>query len=316
MKNQKPKSQIKNYRLNFALSFCILLFDFGIISGADAYPAGSADKGKATFQRICSACHNIGGGVKVGPDLEGITDQRSTTWMSDFISNPDKMIKSGDPIASGLLKKFNGLEMPNLGLSGEQVSDVLAYLQSTSTVAKAQAPPVKTQAPAPVAQAPAPVGQIPSVPVPGAPGAVVPTGSAEAGENLFMGLVAFEKGGPPCFSCHDIASIPFPGGGTLGPNLTGSFAKFGPTEMNSILATLPFPTMKPLFDSHPLILQEQQDLEAFLQKGGVQSLIGRGVEIGLAAVGGLIILIILAWIIWQNRLGNVREALVNSVRKD
>jgi mono/diheme cytochrome c family protein len=274
----------------------------------------NAPRGKAIFEAKCSACHTIGGRVRVGPDLKGITDQRSTAWLTNFISNPDKMIKSGDPVANSLLKKFNGLEMPNLGLSGEQVSDVLAYLQSTSTMAKAQAPPTKAQAPAPVAQAPAVTGQLPSVSAPGGPVGVVPAGSAEMGENLFRGLVAFQKGGPPCMSCHDFARIPFPGGGNLGPDLTGVFAKFGATSMNSVLATLPFPTMRPIFDQRPLRLQEQQDLEAFFEKAGVQSLISRSVQIGLSAVGGLIILIILAWIIWQNRLGNVRKALVRSVR--
>jgi hypothetical protein len=139
-------------------------------------------------------------------------------------------------------------------------------------------------------------------------------GSAGAGENLFRGLVAFQKGGPPCISCHDFAGIPFPGGGNLGPDLTGVFAKIGATSINSVLATLPFPTMRPIFDHRPLTLQEQQDLEAFFQKAGVQSLISRSVQIGLSAVGGLIILIILAWIIWQNRLVTVRKALVRSIR--
>jgi len=99
----------------------------------------------------------------------------------------------------------------------------------------------------------------------------------------------------------------------MGPDLTGAFTKYGATGVNSLLVTLPFPTMKPIFDHHPLTLQEQQDLAAFLQKAGVESLISRGVQIGLAATGGLLIFIILVWIIWQNRLVTVRKGLVERV---
>jgi mono/diheme cytochrome c family protein len=278
--------------------------------------SGNAAKGKQTFDSICSACHTIGGGIKVGPDLKGITDQRSTTWLAHFISNPDKMIKSGDPIASSLLKKFNNLEMPNFGLSAEKVSDVLAYLESTTAPVKTQAPAEKASAASaartpPPAQAPMP-GPAPQPAQKPGPSAQAlagasSAGSAETGEKLFTGLFPFQKGGPPCISCHDVARLPFPGGGTLGPDLTGAFAKFGATSMNSVLASLPFPTMRPIFDQRPLSVQEQQDLEAFLQKPGVESLISRGVEIGLSGLGGLIILVILAWIIWQNRLAPVRE---------
>ncbi len=292
-----------------------------------------AAKGKASFDSICAACHTIGGGVKVGPDLKDITDQRSGTWLTSFISDPAKVIKSGDPVANSLLKKFNGLEMPTLGLSPEQVSDLLAYLKSTAAPGKGQAPPVKStgpspapapvqgptpsQAPQPVpVQAPTPEAQTPAAQAPGPPAAALPSGSAETGEQLFSGLISFQKGGPPCLSCHDVARLSFPGGGTLGPDLTGAFAKYGAAGMRSTLATLPFPTMRPIFGHRPLTPQEQQDLEAFLQKAGVQSLVSRGVEVAMAALGGLIILIILAWIIWQNRIVPIRRALVNSVRRE
>jgi cytochrome c2 len=273
-----------------------------------------ASKGKAIFEGRCAACHTIGEGVRVGPDLKGITDLRPTAWLTQFISNPGQMVKSRDPVANDLLKKFGGLEMPTLGLSTQEVTDVLAYLRSSSALVKAQAPQLKAQTPLPSAPAPAPPVQAPAPQAPGPAGPALAMGPAEVGKQLFTGLVTLEKGGPPCISCHDVASIPFPGGGTLGPDLTGVFAKFGATGMNSILATLSFPTMKPIFDQRPLTLPEQQDLEAFLQKAGVQSLISRGVQIGMAGLGGFIILIIAVWIIWQNRPGNVRKALVRSVR--
>lgn len=265
--------------------------------------SGDAAKGKQTFDSICSACHTIGGETKVGPDLKGITELRSTAWLTHFISDPAKMIKLGDPVAKELLKKFH-VEMPKLGLSEEKVYDVLAYLKSASAATKAQAP-VSGQAEQPAGK--------PASPAQASAGAP-PAGSAEAGEKFFAGIVPFQRGGPPCISCHDVARLPFPGGGTLGPDLTRAFAKFGAARMDSVLATLPFPTMRPIFDAHPLNAQERQDLEAFLQQAGVESLISRGVEIGLSGLGGLIILVIMAWIVWQNRLTPVRKGLVESKR--
>lgn len=300
---------------------CLGLFlTLGMILACLAYPPTArsspenAEKGKAAFETICSACHTIGGGVKVGPDLKGITNQRSQSWLTHFISDPSKMIKSGDPTANSLLKEFHGVQMPTLGLSSEQVADVLAYLRTTALPARAQAPPPKAPAPAAVPAAQTTAAPLAAAQAPGPPAAVLPTGSASTGEQLFTGAIPLQKGGPPCVSCHDVARLPFPGGGTLGPDLTGASGKFG-AGMGAVLATLPFPTMKPIFGNRLLIPQEQQDLAAFLQKAGVQSLISRTVEIALAAVGGLIILIILAWIIWQNRLVPVRRGLMERAGK-
>ncbi len=252
---------------------------------------GSADKGKTLFEQKCSPCHTIGGGVKVGPDLKGITDLRPEAWIADFISNPEKMFQSRDPYATALLNKFGNVRMPVLGLSGDQVSDVLAYLAS-------QPSPVK---PATVTPKPAPVQ--------------VTQGSPLTGQQLFAGLISFTKGGPPCMSCHSVSGISFPGGGTLGPDLTGVYAKFGPTAINSILATLPFPTMKPIFDNHPLTLAEQQNLSAFFGKASAAPITNRTGEIALTAIGSSIVLLILSLLIWSNRLLTVRKSLVEQAVK-
>ncbi len=297
---------------SLAFVLCLLLGD-----ASELRPAtGDVTNGKQTFDSVCSACHTIGGGIRVGPDLKDITDQRSSAWLAEFIANPDKVIKSGDPVANSLLKKFNGLEMPNLGLSGDKVGDILAYLKSTASPPKTQAPQPPASAVVSPAQKQATAPTPPPQPSqPPAVAAVAPTGSVETGERLFLGSVSFQKGGPPCFSCHDVSSLSFPGGGTLGPDLTGAFAKFGAAGMNSVLATLSFPTMRPIFDKRPLTLQEQHDLEAFLQKAGMRSLIGRTVQIVMSVLGGLLSLVIATWILWENRLVSVRRALVQKTLK-
>jgi hypothetical protein len=110
-------------------------------------------------------------------------------------------------------------------------------------------------------------------------------------------------------ACHDIAGTPFPGGGTLGPDLTKSWEQFG-EGMDSILSTLPYPSMLPLYSQRPLNPEERRHLEAFFQKVEGQSAERRNWQIGLLTVGGFFILLILAWAIWRNRLLTVRKALV------
>jgi cytochrome c2 len=238
---------------------------------------GSIDSGKTIFETKCSPCHTIGGGTSVGPDLKGVTDLRSRDWLVNFISNPEKMFQAGDSTAKSLLTKFGGIKMPDLGLSQQEVSDVLSYIGPRQ----------------PPAAAPSPIISDPL-----------------RGERLFMGSVPFQNGGPPCMSCHNVSGIPFPGGGILGPDLTGVHSKFGSATIDSVLATLPFPTMAPLFDKHPLTLQEQRDLGDYFEKVSIRPLTNMTLKIILSVIGGFIVLMILIWRIWHIRLLTVRRSLV------
>ena len=86
--------------------------------------------GQFMFQNGCIACHSIGGGDKIGPDLLGVTERRQRDWLEKFVLVPDEMLAAGDPIANELLKKYNGVRMPNLGLSREDVKDILAHIET------------------------------------------------------------------------------------------------------------------------------------------------------------------------------------------
>ena len=60
------------------------------------------------------------------------------------------------------------------------------------------------------------------------PAAAAQTDSPElirAGESLFQGTTRFANGGPACAACHTVGSLPFPGGGTMGPDLTHEYSK-------------------------------------------------------------------------------------------
>ena len=88
-------------------------------------------------------------------------------------------------------------------------------------------------------------------------------GTAVAGQALFTGARRFNKGGPACVSCHTVAGLAFPNGGSLGPDLTGTYDKLGDVGLEVTVQTLYFPTMVPIFNNRLPTLQEQADLKAF-----------------------------------------------------
>ena len=92
-------------------------------------------QGEAIFAANCAACHSVGGGVRVGPDLAGVVARRDADWLSRWIAEPDAMLAEGDPIATELLAEFNSITMPNLQLSPDEVASVIAYLENPEGVA-------------------------------------------------------------------------------------------------------------------------------------------------------------------------------------
>ena len=87
--------------------------------------SSNAAAGEEVFQQRCSACHTIGNGPLVGPDLAGVTTRHDAEWLHSWITDPGAFAKT-DPVAGDL---FTG-KMPTLGLSSKEVDSVIAYLKS------------------------------------------------------------------------------------------------------------------------------------------------------------------------------------------
>jgi protein SCO1/2 len=93
--------------------------------------------GQFLFDNGCRACHTIGEGDKVGPDLIGVTERRQRQWLERFILVPDEVIAAGDPIATQLLAKYKGVRMPNLGLARDETAQILAYIEQRTEKVRA-----------------------------------------------------------------------------------------------------------------------------------------------------------------------------------
>jgi len=85
--------------------------------------------GRLLFQNRCGACHTLGEGDAVGPDLAGVTARRDRDWLVRYLRAPDRLLQDGDPIAVALFARYNSVRMPNLHLSDGEIDVLLAYLE-------------------------------------------------------------------------------------------------------------------------------------------------------------------------------------------
>ncbi len=90
----------------------------------------AAESGQEIFESNCAACHTIGKGRLVGPDLAGVTSRREESWLKRQINEPERLIEEEDPIAMQLLQEADDVEMAPLELSDAEVVAVIAYLKS------------------------------------------------------------------------------------------------------------------------------------------------------------------------------------------
>ncbi len=269
----------------FSLMSCFVL-------PSQAFSQGNLiEKGKQLFNTKCVICHTLGGGKKVGPDLRGVTGIRPKSWLFSFVSDPGRMFNANDPTATGLLKEYQ-MKMPNLGLSAEDVNAVISYLETQTGAEQKAAAPAHAEAKGPSLAA-----------------------DAERGEKYFSGKVAFKNNGPACMACHSATGIRFWGGGTLGPDLTGVYAQMG-EGIVSLLVNVPFPTMKPIFDSHTLSEDEARDIAAFLKGTASQRAEKHTTQIVVSSFIAFVILMVIILVLWRNRHRSVRKAMVERAERE
>jgi mono/diheme cytochrome c family protein len=74
-----------------------------------------AEQGRVLFEQLCTACHSVGGGDRVGPDLAGVTQRREVAWLKRMIREPDALIAEGDPVVTALSSATAASSCPNSG---------------------------------------------------------------------------------------------------------------------------------------------------------------------------------------------------------
>jgi mono/diheme cytochrome c family protein len=268
------------------LAAMLVIWQVGMSRAAS--PTEVAEKGEALFQQKCAACHTIGKGKLVGPDLQEVGQRITRDWLERFIASPSKMFAAKDPIALKRLKEFN-IPMPDLGLSKEEVAAVVSYLEGPTEAEHHTPASSQTAATAPAT-----------------------AGNAAVGKELFTGTLRLQNGGPGCMACHTVAGVGALGGGGLGPDLTHVFQRYGKTGLASALNAIPFPTMQPGFQGKPLTPSEQADLLAFFAQENQKSTPQAASTWNFAWVGlvGVVVLTAASHLVWRRRLKGVRKRLV------
>ncbi len=254
-----------------------------------AKAAGDAvqSPGEQLFSEKCSSCHSIGKGDRVGPDLKNAHERRDAAWLSKMIATPSAQLSS-DPDARALLKKFNNVRMPDLGLTPDQVTLLI------ETIARCS---------------------VQTCNLAGVFVAVTEAGPAdvERGRQLFLGEIALVNDGPPCISCHTArdmqASV---AGGTLAKDLTHVFARLGDEGLDGALKNPSFPLMKDIYANRKLDKDEVFALRAYFSSSNRSTTDEDSISVFLVATIGTILCFFILNLFWRRRLLGVRKPLVGN----
>lgn len=263
------------------------------VAGAQAEPPAPAEETDPNidlFARKCGSCHTVGSGVRVGPDLKGATDRRSATWLQGFIKTPSTMLDT-DPAAKQLLAQFNGVRMPDLGLTDAETKGLIDLIQHCSV------------ATCNLAGSFTPVAQMAANEL---------TAAIARGNALFLGGQALKNGGAPCMSCHTVKGAGSRiGGGLLAKDLTQVYARLGDEGLDAALKSPAFPVMNKVFGvEHPLAPDEVVALRAFFYDANrATAPADDTLSLPVIAFLGTIAVLVALNAAWSRRLRGVRTAL-------
>jgi cytochrome c2 len=196
------------------------------------------------FNRRCTACHTYGKGIKVGPDLKGVTERRKRDWLVKFIYSSSSVIKSGDPTATSLFAQFKQQRMPDwTDLSEKQINEILDYVTvGGPDIKPADERNAELASPADV----------------------------EKGRQLFSGLAPLKHGAQACNMCHSVQGSGW--GGSLGPDLTTVYFRYQDRALAEFLRHPCFRWNTGALATLYLTPRESFSLKAFLRRAALQKM--------------------------------------------
>jgi len=166
---------------------------FGALTHADAITPAVIEGKHVWHAKNCINCHTLlGEGAYFAPDLTKIAQHRGEAYLRQFLKDPAKYYS----------EERDGRLMPNLNLSDEQITDVIAFLTWVSHIDNQNWPP----RPILVTSA-SPQGILLGTRVP----------QAASTDPVALGEVLFKTAPPGCFGCHSLQQ----GVVLVGPPLAG-----------------------------------------------------------------------------------------------
>lgn len=261
----------------------------------------NAQDGKEVFKQNCSACHSIGKGKLVGPDLEGIHTKRSEEWILSFVKNAQAFGEK-DADAKTLITEY-GYPMPNQNVNDAEIKAIIRYIAESSPATTASVEETE------------PVEEI--VADPTLDPANASANDITAGLHLFEGSKRLENGGVSCITCHNVNHRDLIAGGLLAKDLTKVYERLSGAGLNGILSAPPFPAMASSYQNHPLTEKEIFQLSAFFNDAAVNNVYQpqRVYNDHLLIYGGGIAFLVIASIILLVYIERKRKCVKENIYK-
>jgi mono/diheme cytochrome c family protein len=89
-----------------------------------------ADDGGDMFKQNCGACHTVGKGKLVGPDLKGVETRHSEAWILKWVKGSQAMVQAGDKEAVKLFTDNSSIPMPDQALNDDQIKTILGFIKN------------------------------------------------------------------------------------------------------------------------------------------------------------------------------------------
>lgn len=247
-----------------------------------------AQDGEQLFQQ-CMACHSIGEGKRLGPDLLDISKKRDADWVKSFIKSSQSLIKAGDPDAVALFEEFNKLMMIDYPLPEADIDAIIKYIDSFST------PDAEAVVEVSAADSLAALEEEDYL-------AHIDTDENEArGKALFEGSRKFKNGGASCISCHHVNADEGVQGGLLAKDLTQSFSRIGGLAGIKGMIDFPaYPAMKDAYAKAAITADESVQLQVFLMRADREGVLEASSVKGFLKHGilGVVVLLIFIYLAW------------------